>query len=79
VRGIPTADNLVAHVEGIIEDIDGVIRITAIKLNYQFKITSGTREKAQRALDSYADSCPAYSSIKACIQCTWDAEMEETL
>jgi hypothetical protein len=64
VRGIPTADNLVAHVEGIIEDIDGVIRITAIKLNYQFKIPSGTREKAQRALDSYADSCPAYSSIK---------------
>jgi uncharacterized OsmC-like protein len=78
VRDIPTSDNLVAHVEGIIEDIDGVIRITSINLKYRFKIPPGSREKAQRALDSYADSCPAYSSVKGCIRCTWEAEMEVT-
>jgi hypothetical protein len=79
VRGIPTSDNLIAHVEGIIEDIDGVIKITAIKLRYQLKIPPGTREKAKRALDLYADSCPAYTSVKGCIKCTWEAIMEETL
>ena len=76
-RGIPAAENLVAQTEGIIEDIDGVIRITEIRLEYRFKIPPGTREKAQRALELYAEKCPAYTSVKGCIKCSWTAEMEE--
>ena len=63
--------------EGIIEDIDEVIRITEIRIRYRFKIPPDLREKAQRALDFYADKCPAYTSVKNCIKCTWQAEMEE--
>jgi hypothetical protein len=40
VRGIKSADNLVAQVEGNIEDVDGVMRITKIRLHYRFSITA---------------------------------------
>ena len=36
MRGIKSADNLVAQVEGDIEDVDGVMRITKIRLHYRF-------------------------------------------
>jgi uncharacterized OsmC-like protein len=77
VRGIKSADNLVAQVEGDIEDVNGVMRITRIRLHYRFKIPAGTREKMDRLLESYAEKCPAYQSVKGCIECSWDAEIEE--
>lgn len=70
MRGIPSANNLVAHVEGDIEDVDGVLRITKIRLQYQFTVPPGSRDKADRALETYADKCPAYQSVKNCIACS---------
>ena len=63
--------------DGDIEDVDGVLRITKIRIHYRFKIPSGMREKAERVLAVYADLCPAYQSVKGCIDCSWDAEIEE--
>ena len=63
--------------EGDIEDVDGVLKITKIRLTYKLKIPAGSRDKAERALVVYADKCPAYQSVKNCIQCTWQAEMDE--
>jgi hypothetical protein len=77
VRGIASANNLVAQVEGDIEDIDGVIRITKVRLHYRFRIPPGTKDKVDRLLASYADKCPAYQSVKGCIACSWDAAIEE--
>jgi organic hydroperoxide reductase OsmC/OhrA len=77
VRGIKSAENLVAEVEGDIEEVDGVLRITKIRLKYYLKIPSGTRENAERALAIYAQNCPAYQTVKGCIACFWDADMEE--
>jgi uncharacterized OsmC-like protein len=77
VRGIKSADNLVAHVEGDIEDVSGVMRITKIRLHYRFQIPAGTRDKVDALLASYAEACPAYQSVKGCIECSWDAEIEE--
>lgn len=77
MRGIPSAENLVAAAEGDIAEVDGVLRITQIRLHYRMTIPAGTREKAQRALESYAEKCPAYQSVKGCIDCSWDAEMVE--
>lgn len=75
MRGIPSAENLVAQVEGDIEDVDGVLRITRIRLHFSFTVPMGTREKADRALKTYAEKCPAYQSVKGCIECTWDAKI----
>jgi uncharacterized OsmC-like protein len=77
VRGIASANNLVAQVEGDIEDVDGVMKITRIRLHYRFRIPPGTKEKVDRVLASYADKCPAYQSVKGCIECSWDAEIQE--
>jgi hypothetical protein len=74
---VPSANNLVADVEGDIEDVEGVLRITKVRLRFRFKIPSGVRDKVERVLASFADKCPAYQSVKGCIDCTWTAEMTE--
>jgi uncharacterized OsmC-like protein len=77
VRGIASANNLVAQVEGDIDDVDGVLKIARIRLHYRLHIPPGSREKVDRLLASYAEKCPAYQSVKGCIECSWDAEIEE--
>jgi uncharacterized OsmC-like protein len=77
VREVKSADNLVADVEGDIEEVDGVLRITRIRLRYRFTIPPGTRDKVDRALESYANVCPAYQSVKGCIDCSWEAVIRE--
>jgi uncharacterized OsmC-like protein len=67
----------VAQVEGDIENVNGVLKITKIRLHYRFRIPPGTRESVERLLASYAEKCPAYQSVKSCIECSWDAEMVE--
>jgi uncharacterized OsmC-like protein len=76
-RGIPSSGNLVADVEGDIEDVDDVLKITKIRIRYRFKIPAGTRDKAERALSAYSEKCPAYQSVKHCIDCTWEADIKE--
>jgi len=78
VREIKSAENLVAEVEGDIAEVDDVLKITTIRLRFHIKIPVGTREKADRALATFAEKCPAYQSVKGCIDCRWEAEIEET-
>ena len=77
MRQVPSAENLVADVEGDIEEVDGVLKITKIRLHYRLKNPVGSGEKVQRALETYAEKCPAYQSVKGCIDCIWDIETEE--
>jgi uncharacterized OsmC-like protein len=63
----------VAQVQGDVAAVDGVLKITAIRIKYEFKAPSDLVEKAHRALEVYADMCPAYQSVKDCIACSWDA------
>jgi uncharacterized OsmC-like protein len=77
VRGIQSAGNLVAQVEGDIEDAGGVMRITRIRLRYRFHVPVGSKAKVDRVLASYAENCPAYQSVKGCIDFSWDAEIVE--
>jgi hypothetical protein len=75
---VQSAGNLAADVEGDIENVGGVMKITRIRVRYRFKIPAGAREKIERVLESYAGQCPAYQSVKGCIECTWGADIEET-
>ena len=77
MREIKSAENLVADVEGDIEEVDGVLKITRIHLRYRLNIPEGSRDKVDRALATYAEKCPAYQSVKGCIECTWDVEVTE--
>jgi uncharacterized OsmC-like protein len=75
---VVSAENLRADVEGDIEDVDGVLRITRVRVRYRVRIPSGKREEVERALEVYADRCPAYQSVKGCIDVSWDADLTET-
>ena len=77
MRGVRSADNLTAEVEGDTEEVAGVMKITKIRLRYRFRVPAGTRERIERVLASYAEQCPAYQSVKGCIECTWQAYIEE--
>jgi uncharacterized OsmC-like protein len=77
VREIKSAENLVADVEGDIEDVEGVLKITKIRLHYRLKIPAGSKDQVHRVLAHYAEKCPAYQSVKGCIDCSWDVEVEE--
>lgn len=77
MREIKSAENLVADVEGDIAEVDGVLKITSIRLRYRLKIPKGSRDKVDRALATYSEKCPAYQSVKGCIECTWDVEVTE--
>ncbi|MGI9519777.1 MAG: OsmC family protein [Pirellulaceae bacterium] len=76
-RGIKTADNLTATVEGIVEEVDNVLTITRIHLIFRLTIARGQQALMERALKSFAKKCPAYQSVKDCIRCTWEADISE--
>jgi len=77
VRQISSAENLFAKVEGDIGDVDGVLQITAIRVTYFLKAPPGSEEAVARILASYADFCPAYQSVRNCIEISWEMELIE--
>jgi len=78
VRGIPShPDKLSADVEGDIEDFDGVIKITRIRVHYRIRLPRGKKAEAERALDVHERGCPAAMSVKGCIGIEWSADFEE--
>ena len=78
MRDIPApTEKLQASVEGDIQAIDNVLRITTIRVRYRIRIPAGTRERAQRAVDTHATKCPAANSVRGCIDLDIDAEITE--
>ena len=77
-RGIKSSpDNLVADVEGIIENVDGMALVTKIKVHYKCRIPRGKREDAERALAVHEKGCPASQSVQRGIEVEYSAEFEE--
>lgn len=77
-RGIKSSpDNLVADVEGIIENVDGVALITTIRVHYRCKIPKGKRAEAERALGVHDKGCPASQSVQRGINVEYSADFEE--
>jgi len=78
VRGIPSEPNKVtAAVEGDIEAIEGLLRITRIRVHYTISIPAGKREAADRALATHATKCPAANSVRGCIDIAIAADIGE--
>ena len=78
MRDIPApTEKLQASVEGDIQAIDNVLRITKIRVRYRIRIPAGTRERAQRAVDTHATKCPAANSVRGCIDLDIDADITE--
>jgi len=56
-----------AEVSGDIEDVNGVLRITRIQVDYHLTAPGGKQQEVQEALESYMTSCPAAQSVIGCI------------
>ena len=78
MRQIPvTRETIQADVEGDIEAVDKVLRITRIRVRYRLRIPTGMREKAERAVETHATKCPAANSIRGCIELDIKADITE--
>ena len=66
-----------AIVTGDIEDVDGVLKITRINVQYSLKVPEEKREEAMEALNTYLKLCPGAQSVIGCIDITHELIMEE--
>jgi organic hydroperoxide reductase OsmC/OhrA len=78
VRQIPASpDKIKATVEGDVGAVDGVLRITAIRVHYELSVPAGKREAAQRAVETHEQKCPAATSVRGCIPIAITATITE--
>ena len=70
-------DQFVATITGDIEDVDGVLKITRINVQYLLKVAEEKREDAMGAMNSYLQLCPAAQSVIGCIEINHEMTMED--
>ena len=76
-KQIPTPEDLYrAEVEGDIENVNNVLKITQIRVKYYLKVAAGKEKEAREAFSSYLTSCPAAQSVIGCIQIKDDLILE---
>jgi organic hydroperoxide reductase OsmC/OhrA len=77
-RKIPThTDRYEALVEGDIEDVDGILRISRIRVGYKLKVPAGKSDEAREVFASYIERCPAAMSVRGCIDISDSLEISE--
>ncbi len=68
MRQIPVEPNKVsATVEGDIENVNRILRITKIRVRYIVRIPIGMRKVAERVIETHEQQCPAANSVRNCI------------
>jgi organic hydroperoxide reductase OsmC/OhrA len=78
-RNILTRSDLYsAKVEGDIEAVDGVLRITRIRVDYTLKVPADKADEAREVFASYIKGCPAAVSVRGCIDIIDDLRIVET-
>jgi len=61
-------DRFMANVEGDIENVAGVLKITVIRVHYVLKISPEEELDAHWAMENYIEKCPAAMSVTGCIR-----------
>ena len=73
---LPSGD-IAASAEGVNELVEGIVRLTAIRVHYRLRIPAGTRAVVERALGRHQEKCPTAVSLAPAVGITWTAEIEE--
>jgi organic hydroperoxide reductase OsmC/OhrA len=66
-----------ANVEGDIENVGNVLKITRIRVKYHLKVPHDRADEAREAIASYLAYCPAAQSVMGCIDIHDEAKIEE--
>jgi hypothetical protein len=67
-----------ADVEGDIENVNAVLKITQIRVKYHLKVPQDKVADARESFSSYLAKCPAAQSVIGCINIRDDLIIEET-
>jgi len=68
-KKIPTPESLYwADVEGDIENVGGVLKITTIRVKYHLKAAEDRLADAKACFSNYIARCPAAQSVIGCIK-----------
>ena len=77
-RGVKAdPDKLQVEAEGRIEDVDGKMILTGIKLRYRLKVPKDKRASVERALEHHEGLCAASESVRRGITVEWESEIQE--
>ncbi len=77
-KKIPTPeDRYCAEVEGDIENVNNVLKLTQIRAKYHLKTPKGKAGEAREAFSQYLRFCPAAQSVIGCINIRDDIVLEE--
>ena len=57
-----------ADVEGDIENVNGILKITVIRVTFHLRAPKDKHKDIKRAFSSYLVKCPAAQSILPCIR-----------
>lgn len=69
------ADRFHAKVEGDIENVDGVLKITEIRVHYVLKLAPEKEADARWAMENYVSKCPGAMSVAGCIRIEHSMEL----
>lgn len=65
-----------AQVKGEIENVDGVLKITHIHVQYFLKTDGELENEAKDALETYLPFCPGAQSVIGCIEISHEMTLE---
>jgi uncharacterized OsmC-like protein len=75
-RGIATdSSRLQAEAEGRIEEVDGKMILTHIKVRYRVRAPKDAREAVERAIEHHGTRCPVSESVRRGITVEWSGEI----
>jgi organic hydroperoxide reductase OsmC/OhrA len=67
-RGIRSHEEVYrADINGDIEEVNGILKITRIRVDYHLRIPEDKKRDAQDAFEAYLSQCPAAQSVIGCI------------
>ncbi len=77
-RGVSAnPDKLEVTAEGKIEEVDGKMILTGVKMHYRLKIPKEKRATVERALEHHEGLCAASESVRRGITVEWESEIVE--
>jgi uncharacterized OsmC-like protein len=78
VRGVRAdSEKLQVEAEGRIEDVDGKMILTGIKMRYRLTVPKDKRATVERALEHHEGMCAASESVRRGITVEWESEIIE--
>ena len=79
-KDIPTPEERYhADVEGDIEEVNGILKITQIRVTYHLTVQENKAAHAREIFSSYLARCPAAQSVIGCIEIRDQLVLHETV